>query len=327
MPIKPVKKTVAKKPAVKKTPLVKEVKKTVAKKPAVKKTVIKKAAPLKSAMPEFMVPVAVKKTISNEVNRVLTPAPQEKINTIKSDTMSCEKDGDDCACCGHENKHSFSRAIIGLALIIFGLIYLGKNLGILPFFINLNLLNFWPLILILIGFFMVNKKAKLSILTGVVGAATFALIIFFIMLYADSNLKSDSEALSPTTLVPHIQKNIEAEKAASDNIESSSTIELSNIIANQVVSASPLHVEGNAPGAWFFEASFPIKIVDENLNELGQGQAKAIGDWATSSLVKFTADITYKKSSSTKAEIIFAKDNPSGLEKNYEKFTIPVELK
>jgi len=183
--------------------------------------------------------------------------------------------------------------------------------------------------IIVIGFLLVNKKAKLSILAGVIGAATFALIIYFIMLYADSSYKADSEALAPSTIVPHVQKNeaaIATDTSANNNPEATSTINITNIAANDKIS-NPVHIEGEADGSWFFEASFPIKIVDENLNEIGQGQAKATSDWATSSPVKFTADITYTKASSSKAEIIFAKDNPSGLDQNYEKFTIPVELK
>ena len=164
--------------AVKKVPVLKQ----AALKPLSPITIKPKTAPIKSAMPEFIVPLAVKKTISNEVEKVLTPT-----NKIAVAPLEAKKGELDDNCCGghcdhNANKHSFSRAIIGLLLIIFGLIYLGKNLGILPFDINLNVYNFWPLIIIVIGFLLVNKKAKLSILAGVIGAATFALIIYFIML-------------------------------------------------------------------------------------------------------------------------------------------------
>jgi len=303
-------KTTTAKKAVKKTPAVKSVK---AKKAP---SITKKKNTKKISTPEFVVPASIKKTISNEVEKVLTPVKPPLNLPVYSD-----ESGDTCSCCGHGGKCGFTKAIVGLLLIIIGLLYLGKNLGILPFSIDINVFNFWPLIIVVVGFFLVNKKAKLSILTGVIGAASFALIIYFVMLYADSTYKSDVEAITPAAIVPHIEKNIEPAVTSEKN----DSIKIKNIVANQVVS-TPLHIEGEARGSWFFEASFPIKVVDENLNEIGSGQAKADGEWMTSDFVKFNADINYKKSSSSKAVIIFERDNPSGLESNYEKFIIPVDL-
>src|SRR3989344_7788459 len=37
-------------------------------------------------------------------------------------------------------------------------------------------------------------------------------------------------------------------------------------------------VSGSAPGPWFFEASFPIKIVDADKNFIGSGIAQAQGE-------------------------------------------------
>ncbi|MDP4009114.1 MAG: Gmad2 immunoglobulin-like domain-containing protein, partial [bacterium] len=46
-------------------------------------------------------------------------------------------------------------------------------------------------------------------------------------------------------------------------------IRLSIPQSNKIV-ASPLHIEGEARGTWYFEASFPIHIEDANGTILGQ---------------------------------------------------------
>ncbi len=317
----PIVKKAAKKSVTSKTTV--KAKKAPAKKVAVKTVIKKKSVVKKMAAPEFTIPAAVKKTISNEIERVMIPVKKSLAERAPLNLPIYNEAEKTCSCCGQSGTCGFGKGIFGLVLIVFGLLYLGKNLGILPFSLNLNFLNFWPLIIIVIGFFLVNKKAKLSILAGIIGAASFALIIYFILLYADSTFKADEETMAPSTIVPHIEKSVETTTV---NKENSDSIKLSNVFANQVID-SPLHIEGEARGAWFFEASFPVKVVDENLNELGRGVAKADGNWMTNDFVKFTADITYKKSTSTQATIILEKDNPSGLEANYERFIIPVTLK
>lgn len=78
--------------------------------------------------------------------------------------------------------------------------------------------------------------------------------------------------------------------------------------------SSPVKVSGRARGFWFFEASFPIKIIDENGNILGAGIAQvADGDWMTENFVSFQGEIAFVNTTTTKGFLIFEKDNPSGL--------------
>ncbi len=97
---------------------------------------------------------------------------------------------------------------------------------------------------------------------------------------------------------------------------------------NQEV-ASPIYVSGRARGTWFFEASFPITVVNWDGLIIGEGIATAEGDWMTEEFVPFTASITYsldKDTPYTRGAIILKKDNPSGLPEHDDAREIPVTL-
>lgn len=80
----------------------------------------------------------------------------------------------------------------------------------------------------------------------------------------------------------------------------------------EAVSPTMLHVEGEARGPWYFEASFPIEVLDVNSMVIGTGFATADGDWMTTDFVPFTADITLSAPYTGAAVMILKKDNPSG---------------
>src|SRR3989338_4324891 len=71
-------------------------------------------------------------------------------------------------------------------------------------------------------------------------------------------------------------------------------------------------VLGEARGSWFFEASFPIKVVDANNNQVGTGIAMTADNWMTTEFVPFSAQVTVENYSGP-ATIVLLKDNPSGL--------------
>jgi hypothetical protein len=78
--------------------------------------------------------------------------------------------------------------------------------------------------------------------------------------------------------------------------------------------SSPLKISGEAHGTWFFEASFPIFLVDWDGKIIAQGIATAKGDWMTENFVPFEAELTFEKPSyGERGAIILKKDNPSGL--------------
>jgi len=90
--------------------------------------------------------------------------------------------------------------------------------------------------------------------------------------------------------------------------------------------ASPLIISGKARGNWFFEASFPVKLVDENGNELANGIATAQSDWMTEDFVEFLATLEFTTPPTTAGTLILQKDNPSGLSEHNNQLIVPVEF-
>jgi len=78
------------------------------------------------------------------------------------------------------------------------------------------------------------------------------------------------------------------------------------------VTGKEFRVIGAARGTWFFEASFPIKVLDASGAALTVGIAQAQGDWMTENFVAFSADITIPETYIGPATIVLQKDNPSG---------------
>jgi hypothetical protein len=87
---------------------------------------------------------------------------------------------------------------------------------------------------------------------------------------------------------------------------------------------SPFVISGKARGPWYFEASFPIEIVDANGIQLGRAIGQAKGDWMTTEFVPFTATLSFATSSTKTGSIILHKDNPSGEPSRDESLRIPI---
>ncbi len=89
---------------------------------------------------------------------------------------------------------------------------------------------------------------------------------------------------------------------------------------------SPLHIQGEAPGGWYFEATFPVRIVDANGTVLGAVPAHARGDWMTTSSVPFEADMTFVSPTTSDGFLVLEKDNPSGLPQYDKELRVPVRF-
>jgi hypothetical protein len=79
------------------------------------------------------------------------------------------------------------------------------------------------------------------------------------------------------------------------------------------VTGKTFSVIGKARGTWFFEASFPVAVLDVNGKEIARGVAVAGSDWMTTEFVPFKADIKIPESYMGKATLVLKNDNPSGL--------------
>jgi hypothetical protein len=110
---------------------------------------------------------------------------------------------------------------------------------------------------------------------------------------------------------------------ASTSMES--MIRVDSVIANQAVK-SPLTITGQALGNWYFEASFPVELIDGNGKSLVITPAQAKGDWMVSGFVPFTVTLSFATPTTATGTLVFRNDNPSGLPENQKEFRIPVRF-
>ena len=90
---------------------------------------------------------------------------------------------------------------------------------------------------------------------------------------------------------------------------------------------SPLLVTGEARGYWYFEASFPIVLVNWDGLIIANGFATAQGEWMTEEFVPFEGTIEFTKPSyGDNGALILQKDNPSNLPEFDDALEIPVKF-
>ena len=102
-------------------------------------------------------------------------------------------------------------------------------------------------------------------------------------------------------------------------------IHLSAPLARAVVT-SPLVVTGEARGIWYFEASFPVKLLDGNGTVLAQVPARAQGEWMTTAFVPFKATVAFPTPTTATGTLVLQKDNPSGLAEHDDSISVPVRF-
>lgn len=111
-----------------------------------------------------------------------------------------------------------------------------------------------------------------------------------------------------------------------NELEKANFIRLDNPRPNTTVS-SPLTINGEARGNWFFEASFPVVLTDWDGRIIAQGIATAQGEWMTTEFVPFTAKLEFvadPAAYSNRGSLILQKDNPSGLPEHDDALEVPV---
>ena len=105
---------------------------------------------------------------------------------------------------------------------------------------------------------------------------------------------------------------------------SDNTIRVTSPLPGAYVS-SPLVVQGEARGTWFFEASFPVILTDWDGKIIAQTPAQAQSDWMTTDFVPFKATLTFPpQTHGSRGFLILKKDNPSGLPQNEDSREIMV---
>ncbi len=137
---------------------------------------------------------------------------------------------------------------------------------------------------------------------------TLWLIILFVVGVLAFFLWRGAESLEEPTPTPEAQPIVITSPQAGDII------------------SSPLTVSGEARGNWYFEASFPVQILDADGRELGVSPATAQGEWMTEEFVPFTGTIEFATSTTPTGTIVFHKDNPSDLRQYDDKREVPIRF-
>ncbi|HVS80006.1 MAG TPA: Gmad2 immunoglobulin-like domain-containing protein [Candidatus Paceibacterota bacterium] len=88
---------------------------------------------------------------------------------------------------------------------------------------------------------------------------------------------------------------------------------------------SPLRVSGKARG-WYFEATFPVRLLDSKGRTVAVGAAVASGDWTSRTEVPFTARLTFSAPSTETGTLVLERSNSSGLPDQSAEVSIPVRF-
>ncbi len=166
------------------------------------------------------------------------------------------------------------------------------------------------------------RNLKLKLVWSLVILALLLLGARFMLVGGENAPSGEEQASAPVEQIPPSSGNTDI-------------IRVDSPLPREYVS-SPIHVSGQARGNWFFEASFPLILVDWDGKIIAQGHADAKSDWMTTDYVPFKAELSFTQpdygSSSdqepfNRGALILRKDNPSGLSQYDDAVEIPVYFK
>lgn len=128
------------------------------------------------------------------------------------------------------------------------------------------------------------------------------------LLTPDSNLPTSAPAPAPVPAATTLPEGTYKTKLGfTDRLRN---VKLVTAQGNKI--SSPLLITGEAR-LWYFEASFPIQIVNAAGLAIVNGYADADGNWMTEEWVPFTAELQFPTQlDGSEGTLIFKADNPSG---------------
>lgn len=85
-------------------------------------------------------------------------------------------------------------------------------------------------------------------------------------------------------------------------------------------------IMGKARGTWYFEASFPITVLDMHGLVLSQGVGTAEEDWMTEEFVPFVFEAEIPETYTGPATIVIQNDNPSGDPERDRSMSFPITI-
>jgi hypothetical protein len=86
-------------------------------------------------------------------------------------------------------------------------------------------------------------------------------------------------------------------------------------------------IEGEARGTWFFEATFPIKLIDVHGNIIVEYYAYTEEEWMTEDFINFTAIIEFDDPGTDTGTLLLIRNNPSDIREHDAQVEIPVRFR
>ncbi len=86
-------------------------------------------------------------------------------------------------------------------------------------------------------------------------------------------------------------------------------------------------VKGKVSGEWFFEGTFPVRVLTENEEIIKSLSATTDDDWMTSDLVSFSFKLDTNLEKESVVVIRFEKANPSGIGENDDYAQVTIKIK
>jgi len=143
---------------------------------------------------------------------------------------------------------------------------------------------------------------------------------------ADDEINGDESGKdSEPSVAEENKQTIEEETPEDIEEEEIKNIIVENPKPDQVIS-SPLVITGEERGTWFFEACFPVRLIDGNGEEITVYYAQALDEWMTEDFVPFQSEIEFEKPGTDTESLVLEKSNPSGLPENKDEIIIPVRF-
>jgi hypothetical protein len=90
---------------------------------------------------------------------------------------------------------------------------------------------------------------------------------------------------------------------------------------------SPLECRGRARGSWFFEATFPVSLLDGRGAVVARHYAQASGEWMTESFVPFEARLVFDRPATDTGVLVLHRANASGLPEHDAEIRVPVRFR
>jgi len=108
-------------------------------------------------------------------------------------------------------------------------------------------------------------------------------------------------------------------------LEKNEIIKIDNPRPNQKIS-SPLEINGEAKGTWYFEASFSAELKDGKGETIKEIPITTQENWMTEDFVSYEETMEFNTPETATGTLILHKANPSGMSENEDQLIVPIKF-